>query len=166
MPLPPFIQHLRQKIGHDLLLLPGVCGLVFNDAGEILLHRRSDFGIWAVIGGVLEPGEEPADAVVREVLEETGVVCEPQRVTGVYITPTITYPNGDRCQYVITTFRCRYISGQPCVNDDESLDVRFFPVDALPEMRPDLRVRVEHAIGDDPSPAFHYRGDWRRTIAP
>ena len=39
----------------------------------MLLHRRSDTGKWALIGGALDPGEHPADGVVREVLEETGI---------------------------------------------------------------------------------------------
>ncbi len=96
MSISPYVKKLRAQIGSDLMFLPSVCGLVFNDADELLLGRRSDNGIWSPIGGVLEPGEEPADAVVREVFEETGVDCIPERITGVYLTPITTYPNGDR----------------------------------------------------------------------
>jgi 8-oxo-dGTP pyrophosphatase MutT (NUDIX family) len=152
MPLSPYAQSLRDKVGHALLLFPGVCGLVFNDKNEILLGRRSDTGRWAVVGGMLDPGESPATAVVREVLEETAVVCHPERVTGVYLTRVITYPNGDQAQYVITAFRCRHVSGTPRVNDAESLEVCYFPLDALPDLHPDHRLRIEHAIA--PGPVF------------
>jgi 8-oxo-dGTP pyrophosphatase MutT (NUDIX family) len=54
-------------------LLPGASAVVVDDAGRILLAQRADFGYWSIIGGVPEPGEEPAAAVVREVYEETGV---------------------------------------------------------------------------------------------
>ncbi len=151
MAMSPYMRQLREQMGHHLLLLPGVSGLVFNDAGEILLQRRSDNGRWGIIGGMLDPGEEPADALVREVFEETGVRVEPQRITGVYITPVVTYANGDRAQYVITAFRCRPVSGTPHVHDDESLEVRYFGLDELPELRPDHRLRIRHALTDGPA---------------
>ena len=152
MGMSPYVTELRRQMGTRLLLLPGVCGLVFNAAGEVLLHRRSDTGRWAVLGGMLDPDEEPADAVVREVFEETAVRVAPERVTGVYTTPVITYDNGDRAQYVITAFRCRPIAGTPRVNDDESLEVRYFPLDALPDLRADHALRIRHAV--EPGPVF------------
>jgi 8-oxo-dGTP pyrophosphatase MutT (NUDIX family) len=162
MPVPDFVRQLRRKMGHDLLLLPGVSGMVINERGEVLLQRRSDTGKWALIGGILEPGEEPADAVVREVYEETALRVEPVRIIGVYTTPIITYPNQDRAMYVITAFRCRVVSGEPRVNDDESLEVRYFAPDALPQdLRDDFRRRIEHALADQPGAIFTYGGGWR-----
>lgn len=148
MPIPAFIQSLREQIGHELLLLPGVSALVFNERGEVLLQRRVDSGRWGVIGGIIEPGEEPAEAVVREVLEETGVRVVPLAISGVYTTPVITYPNGDRAQYVLTAFLCRAApeGQQPRACDDESLEVRYFPPDALPGDLPEPhRLRIVHA---------------------
>ena len=55
MPAPDYVLKLREKIGHDPLWLPGVRGVVVNDAGEILLGRRADNGNWALITGILEP---------------------------------------------------------------------------------------------------------------
>jgi 8-oxo-dGTP pyrophosphatase MutT (NUDIX family) len=162
MPVPDFVRELRKHVGHDLLLLPGVSGMVINDAGEVLLQRRSDTGRWALIGGILEPGEDPADAVVREVFEETGLRVEPIRAIGIYTTPIITYPNQDRAMYVITAFRCRVISGEPGVNDEESLEVRYFAPDALPDdLRDDFRERIEHALRDELGAVFRYQGRWR-----
>src|ERR1700761_9536138 len=69
MPIPLFVQELRRKLGDDLLFLPGVAAVVFDDGGRVLLARRADTKRWAVVGGIVEPGEEPADCCVREVLE-------------------------------------------------------------------------------------------------
>ena len=63
MPISPFIAKLREKIGNDLLLLPSVSAIILDDAGRVLIQRASDDGKWYVIGGSLEPGEQPADAV-------------------------------------------------------------------------------------------------------
>ncbi len=73
MPIPEFVSRLRMRVGTELLWLPGVSAVVVDDAGRVLLGRRSDNGRWAVISGILEPGEQPAVAAAREVLEETGV---------------------------------------------------------------------------------------------
>jgi 8-oxo-dGTP pyrophosphatase MutT (NUDIX family) len=147
MAIAPFIKKLREKIGHDLLILPSVCGIVVNEWGDVLLQESKDTGTWMTIGGVADPGEEPGDAVVREVFEETGVTVIPERITSVTNSPIVTYPNGDQVQYVIVTFRCRPIAGEPHVHDDESLEIRYLDPNALPPMRPDQLVRLRHALG-------------------
>ena len=156
MPLPEYVRRLRERIGNDLLLMPAVSGVVVRADGQVLLGRRSDNGRWAVVGGILEPGEPLAEAVVREVYEETAVVCEPVRVSGVYLSPVITYPTtGDVTQYVVTTFTCRYVSGDARVNDDESLEVGWFAPDALPpDLGPSHRARIDHALADEPAAYF------------
>jgi 8-oxo-dGTP pyrophosphatase MutT (NUDIX family) len=147
MPLPDFIRRLRAKIGHDPLFMPGVFAAVFDDAGRVLLGRRADNGKWAPISGIPEPGESPAAAAEREAREEAGVEVVVERVSGVYASPLIEYPNGDVARYVTTALRCRYVSGEPRVSDDESLEVGFFPMDALPpDLRPDhLRMLSDAA---------------------
>ena len=62
MATPEFIVSLRQKIGHDMLWLPGVSIVVVDAAGRLLLGRRADNGRWAVVSGIPEPGEQPAVA--------------------------------------------------------------------------------------------------------
>ncbi len=151
MGLSSYIKKLRTHIGHDLLLLPAVSAMIFNERRELLLHQASDDRRWYLIGGAIDPGENPADACVREVREETGLIVVPQRLIGVYTSPEVVYPNGDRCIYVGTTFRCRVTGGELRVADDESLDVRYFPLDALPELRADQLERVEHALVEGPA---------------
>lgn len=132
MTTPRFIRDLRRSIGHDLLFLPGVSAVVFDGAGRVLLGRRADNGRWALIAGIPEPGEQPAQAAVREVLEETAVHCQPEHVVLVETLDPVRYPNGDRCQFVDVTLRCRATGGEARVNDDESLEVGWFALDALP----------------------------------
>ena len=132
VPIPDFVLALRAKVGHDPLWLPGVSGVVLDDDGRLLLGRRADTGQWAVVSGILEPGEEPAVATVREVLEETGVVAEVVALTAVSVSEEVRYPNGDLARYLDVCFWCRATGGTAAVGDDESLEVAWFDADALP----------------------------------
>ena len=149
MPISPYIESLRAHIGHDLLLLPGVTAVVLDDAGRVLLGRRSDNGQWALIAGVMDPGEQPAETIVREVYEETAVHVVPERVTSVLTQPPTVYPNGDRVEYVDITFRCRAVGGEARVNDDESLAVGWFALDDLPPLSDLIRHRIDCALAAD-----------------
>ncbi|MGW0821730.1 NUDIX hydrolase [Streptomyces sp. NPDC002845] len=151
MATPDFIRTLRASAGHQLLWLPGVTAIVFDDEGRVLLGRRSDTRGWALIGGIPEPGEQPAVCAVREVFEETAVRCEVERVVLVQANEPVTYANGDRCQYMDVTFRCRAVGGEACVNDDESLEVGWFAVDALPDLNEFGRFRIKQALTDAPT---------------
>jgi len=154
-----FIRDLRQKIGHDLLHLIGVSGVVLNHAGEVLLVKSKEVATYMPIGGMVEVGEEPADAAAREIFEETGIEVVPERLVGVFDGPDVTYRNGDRVHYITLVFRCRPVGqSQPRVNDDETTDVRYFALDALPEMRADHRRNIEYALRNDPAAAFIRRG--------
>ena len=101
MSTPEFVLELRKKIGHDLLWLNGVTGCVLNEHGQLLLGRRSDTGEWAMVYGINEPGEQPADTVVREIKEETGIdaiVTDLVAVTS--SNKVLTYANGDNTMYM------------------------------------------------------------------
>ena len=135
MPTPAYIAALREVWGHQPLLLPGVSGVVLRgDPGQeqVLLGRRADNGRWSIPAGIVEPDEQPADCVVRELWEETRVRVAVERLASVIAEGPITYPNGDVCQYISMTFRCRYLSGEAAVGDDESLEVGWFAPDDLP----------------------------------
>ncbi|WP_447035951.1 NUDIX hydrolase [Streptomyces sp. DSM 118878] len=151
MATPDFIRAIRADAGQQLLWLPGVTAIVFDDEGRVLLGRRSDNGRWSVIGGIPEPGEQPAECAVREVYEETAVHCVPERVVLVQALPPVTYPNGDTCQYMDITLRCRAVGGEACVNDDESLDVAWFAVDALPDLHEFSLSRIKQALAEGPT---------------
>lgn len=138
MPIPEYIRIIRQKIGHDLLFMPGVVAVINNTAGHTLLQRRADNGLWSLVGGILEPGEEPADCILREIWEETGLTARADRIIGVYCEPDgiVHYPSGDVVHFITVAFACTPLGGEPAVADEESLEVRYFPPDALPDMDP------------------------------
>jgi 8-oxo-dGTP pyrophosphatase MutT (NUDIX family) len=161
MPTPDFILELRAKVGHARLLLPCVTAVIRNDRGEILLQRRSEGGGWGLLSGIVEPGEEPADAVVREVREESGLSVVPERVSGVYGGPDLAlrYANGDEATYVDITFVCHPTGAEvPRVNDEESLEIRYFEPSALPLMAAYHRYRLEHSLRGDPRAHFRLNG--------
>lgn len=148
MSTPEFITNLRTKIGNDPLWLTGITTYVEDAQGRILLGKRADTGQWALIYGIVEPAEEPANTCVRETLEETGVDIQPVCLVSVKSSPyMVTYANGDQCQYMDLLFFCRpRIDGnaQPRVADDESLEVGWFAPDALPQpLATSTRSRLE-----------------------
>jgi ADP-ribose pyrophosphatase YjhB (NUDIX family) len=147
VPTPPYIAELRRHHGHDLLLLPGVSAVVVEETREgprILLTRRSDTGGWSLPSGIVEPGEQPAGSLIREVLEETCVQVRVDRLALLITDPEQSYPNGDRCQFVSMTFRCSYLAGTAAVGDEESSEVAWFGADSLPDVdgRDGRRIRA------------------------
>lgn len=147
MPTPDFVLALRERIGHAPLWMAGVTAVVQDEQDRVLLVRRADTGQWALVSGILEPGEQPALGLAREIEEETGVQARILALTGVWTLPQITYPNGDQAQYLDLCFLARHVDGVARVNDDESLEVGWFGVNALPEpLMERSRVRLERAL--------------------
>lgn len=152
MPTPEYVTGLREKIGTDLLWMPGASAYILRDGPhgtQVLLVRRSDNGRWTPITGVCDPGEEPDVTAEREALEEALVEITVERLLAVTALRPIAYDNGDRCQYLDHAFRCRWISGQARVGDDESSDVRWFDVDDLPPLLPRFEKQLAMALADD-----------------
>ncbi len=135
MPISPYIKRIRAKIGGDLLLVPGVTAVVINGRDEVLLQLRRDTGSWAPPSGGVEPGETVAQAAIREVREEAGIEVGVEQLVAVLSGKdyVVTYPNGDQLAPVTTVFRCHPLDEtSPRINDDESADLRYFPLDAQP----------------------------------
>jgi ADP-ribose pyrophosphatase YjhB (NUDIX family) len=148
MATPEFILRLREKIGHDPLWLPGTTAVVLDDEDRVLLVRRADDGRWTLVTGCLDPGEQPAIGMAREILEETAVVAEAERLVCVETDPPHVYPNGDQVQFVTLVFRCRAVSGTARVNDEESTDVGWYPLDALPPLPDRHHTYIRRALED------------------
>ncbi|MFC6156778.1 NUDIX hydrolase [Kribbella jiaozuonensis] len=154
MPTPKFILDLREKIGHDLLWLTGVTAVVLDEHEQVLLVRRADNGRWSLVSGILEPGEQPAVGLIREIQEETAVEAEIVRLVSLESLPPASYPNGDQVQFLDLCFRCRPLRGEPRVNDDESLDVRWWPLNDLPELTDREQASIQNALSPDPTPVY------------
>ncbi|HZL36925.1 MAG TPA: NUDIX domain-containing protein [Tepidisphaeraceae bacterium] len=165
MPISQYLRQLRLKIGHDMVMMPAVTAIIVNEAGQVLLHRSRDDGNWYVIGGAPDPGEEPARAAAREAREETGLLVRPERLVGVYVDPPVRYTNGDKVMYTAMAFRCRPIGGELRVADDESLEVRYFQPDALPDSVTQVqRLKIEHALAGAHSAYFAWDEAWLKNL--
>jgi 8-oxo-dGTP pyrophosphatase MutT (NUDIX family) len=123
----PYVARLREQVGTARLLLPSVTAIIYGASSEILLVHQRDGNIWSTPGGAIEPDETPADAVVRETWEETGLLVQPIALLGVFGGPgfVVSYPNGDETQYVMSVFECSVITGQLTRESDEVTDCRF-----------------------------------------
>jgi 8-oxo-dGTP pyrophosphatase MutT (NUDIX family) len=157
MPTPQFVVDLRRKVGRDLLWLSTAMGAVLDKQGRVLLGRRADTGSWTMPGGIIDPGEHPADAAVREIFEETGVIAVPEALTSVSVSPPVTYSNGDRVQYLEYCFRCRAVGGQAGVNDGELIDAGWHALDDLPGLGP-LTMRLLTTAMTADAAAFTFSG--------
>jgi 8-oxo-dGTP diphosphatase len=103
-------------------------GVVAERDGAILLTRRNHepkMGCWSFPSGFVDAGEDVRAAAVREALEETGILVELRRLLGVY------QEEGSRVVYI--AYAARAGPGEP-VADAESMEVRFFAQEALPEL--------------------------------
>jgi 8-oxo-dGTP pyrophosphatase MutT (NUDIX family) len=158
MPTPEFVASLRAHIGHDLLWLSTAAGVVLDADGRVLLGRRSDTGNWGLPGGIIDPAEEPADAAVREIYEETGVIAVPELLVAVSVSGVVTYPNGDVVQYLEVLFRCRATGGTARVNDSESVEVSWHALDNLPELDARTLTRITQGTTDTGRAAFAFSG--------
>ena len=157
MPIPAFIVEIRKLIGNHEMWLPGITAVVTRGSGdtrEILLVQRADNGHWTPITGIPDPGEEPGVAAAREALEETGVVVSVDRLASTSVYPDVVHANGDRASYLDLTFACTYLSGDAHVADDESRDVRWYPLDAMPDMTESMRQRIADALSVEQAARF------------
>ena len=126
----------------------GVSAVIFDRRGRLLLQQRSDGGQWGLPGGGVEIGETIAEAVVREVLEETGLTVRPRRIVGVYSQPAlqvVRYPDGNVWHYISTCFECS-VQGGTLTTCDETLALDYFPLGRLPDtLLPNHRIRIRDA---------------------
>ena len=135
MPISGFYKALRARIGHDLLLLPGVAAVIHNADGEVLIQERAEGG-FSLPAGAIEPGETPGEALVREVWEETGLHVVPTRVLGTFGGKQYRtlYPNGDQAEYTVILFACAIVAGELRCVDGESRSLKFYTVSDIPPL--------------------------------
>ena len=129
-------------------LVPSVNVVVTNDAGDVLLIRRSDNGNWALPGGAVDLGESLSQAAVRETQEETGVDCEITGLSGIYTDPghVILYTSdGEARQEFSIVLTGRATGGQPTPSS-ETCEVRWAAQHDLEtyDMDRSMRLRVRH----------------------
>jgi ADP-ribose pyrophosphatase YjhB (NUDIX family) len=139
-------------------LVPSVNVVVVNDAGEILMIRRTDNDNWAVPGGAVDLGESVAQAAVRETREESGIDCEITGLVGIYSDPkhVLLYTsNGEVRQEFSIVLTARPLSGQPTPSS-ESSEVRWVPVSEIRDYTMDrsMRIRIDDYLDRKESPVI------------
>ena len=124
-----------------------VAGVVVDETGRVLVVQRRDNARWEAPGGILERDETFEEGVVREVAEETGILVDVDRLTGVYKNLTRGI--------IALVYRCHPIGGQGR-STDESSQVRWVhrnEIDGL--MTEAYAVRVHDAFSEIPSSRAH-----------
>ncbi|MFL6374335.1 MAG: NUDIX domain-containing protein [Pyrinomonadaceae bacterium] len=155
-----YVEDLRKKIGHDLLLIPGVAAIIRDREGRILLQRTKS-GYWNLPAGAIDPGEKPAQAIVREVFEETGLVARPVSLIGVTGGPPearTEYENGDLVESTTTIFACEIVGGELKPQDDETLKLGYFAVDEMPQIPAEYKREIFAIEGS--AAFFEWNDEW------
>ena len=130
-----YIKNLRSKVGKSVLLIPGIAAVILDHDGRILLQEKHDEA-WSLPAGMIEPGESPREAIVREVREETGLVVTPGRILGVFGGHTFrySYPNGDSVEYTVILMRCSVLTDSGVISDNETKSMKYFDKHSMPEL--------------------------------
>jgi len=134
--LPSGVKRLFVRVAGATFLV-SVLGIVLDEEGRVLLFRHTyrPFAPWGLPSGLLKPNESPAEAIEREVREETGLVVE--------VVEILEVRTGARPQRLDVWLRCRSRGGsaRPSAEVDEA---RFFELDSLPP----LIAEQEHFLRD------------------
>jgi ADP-ribose pyrophosphatase YjhB (NUDIX family) len=107
-----------------------VAAVVGNENGEILLTQRADSGWWLYPVGWADVGYSPSEIAMKEVLEETGIECEPVSLIAVLDGLRLGFA---RLPMYSLVFHCRMTGGTLKGHPLETRAVGFFPRDNLPQ---------------------------------
>jgi ADP-ribose pyrophosphatase YjhB (NUDIX family) len=110
-----------------------VRGVIAREEGVLLISELADSGRWTLPGGWADVNESPAEAVVREVQEETGFVCRAVKLLGVLDREKQRHHPPFPYHVYKLFFHCEIIGGAPQANL-ESSELGFFKMDQLPEL--------------------------------
>ncbi|TWT10412.1 MULTISPECIES: NUDIX domain-containing protein [unclassified Streptococcus] len=133
-----YISFIRSKVGHDKVFLNFSVGILTDQAGRILLQKRSDFvGTWSLLGGCWELGESSIDALKREFMEESGIEIDVLELLNVYTNYEENYPNGDVAQTVGFLYRVKAVKDFDITGftNEETLALNFFSEKDLSQIK-------------------------------
>ena len=115
-----------------------IAGVVFSsDRSSVLLILRRDVPVWVLPGGGIDPGETAEEAVIREILEETGLSVKVERLIGRY------YPV-NRIAKRALLYECSVLKGALQATE-ETRAAKFFSLDALPPQPPPYPEWIQDA---------------------
>jgi ADP-ribose pyrophosphatase YjhB (NUDIX family) len=166
-----FVQEWMESIGEGIpgYVTPKVAigAIVGNDDGEILLMQRADSGIWLYPTGWADVGYSASEVAVKEVLEETGIECEPMQLLGVVDGQRMGF---SRFGMNMLLFHCRATGGTLQGHPLETSGLGWFAADALPSATAGIEwwgqmafnaINGERSIAtfDSPRPTVWRQGD-------
>lgn len=137
MPMSTYYRQLREKIGSDLIFSPSVAAIIRNRDQEVLFVQSATDLLWSIPAGAIELGETPAEAIRREVFEETGLTVRPLRILGVVGGRDFrwTYLDGNRVEYLTVVFECQVESGELSAIDGEVAAFQYCSHQELPALQ-------------------------------
>jgi len=124
---PGWLQNIAARLIRPLFQVFSAA-VIFNEHRQILLVKLTyqRFHPWGLPGGGLNYDEQPADAVVREMFEETGITIETER----FLFAKTWTPDRVGLYYICT------IKGGPFQPSEEVSELGYFSKDNLPDVRP------------------------------
>lgn len=138
-------------------IVVAVTAFIRDEAGRLLLIRRTDNDLYAIPGGALELGERLTQTVQREVMEETGIVVTVTGLIGVYSDPehVIEFTDGEVRQEFSICFRADPTGGDLRTSDEskEVLWVAPAELDGL-NIHPSIRLRIRHGFEERAEPYY------------
>ncbi|MCR8980889.1 NUDIX hydrolase [Brevibacillus laterosporus] len=131
-----YYKKIREKVGNELIFMPSVAGIIRNDLGEVLLQNKGNGENWSLPAGAIELGEAPAEAIVREVWEETGLYVVPRKLIGIFGGKDFRYQylNGHKVEYNVYMFDCVIHSGELNPKDNETVELCYFNPNKMPDL--------------------------------
>ena len=120
------------RISKRGIIQPGCSAIVYQDAGQkVLLTQRTDNGRWCLPGGRLDPGESVEECCVREVLEETGLIVEVQKMVGVYSNPHMLIEYTDNSVQILGLCFEVVVTGGALRLSDETTAYGYFSLEEM-----------------------------------
>ncbi|MFB5192434.1 NUDIX hydrolase [Alicyclobacillus fastidiosus] len=149
-----YIMDLRRVLGSQPLIMAAAAIVVVNEDGQLLLQHRSDNDCWGLPGGSMELGESFEDTARRELLEETGLTAGKLELLYVHSGQDAfyRYPNGHEVYVASVIYVTKEFTGELKVDEEESLEVKwFFPADLPMQLnpldKPVIDFYIQHKCG-------------------
>ncbi|MBN2478497.1 NUDIX hydrolase [Candidatus Micrarchaeota archaeon] len=117
-------------------------GIILKDGRILLIKRKNEpfKGMWALPGGLIEDNETLGECVKREIMEETGLAVEAERLTGIY-----SKPDRDPRKVITVVFICRITGGNEKAGDDAK-ELKWFSLGKLPVLAADHKKVITDAV--------------------
>ena len=126
---------------------PTASAVVHDDDDRLLLARRAGDpgkGLWDLLGGFMDEGEEPLETLRRELREETGLEVEPGEFLGIWMD---RYGTDEDAHATLNLYwSARLVGGEPEAADDVS-ELAWFPPDELPPAR-EIAFHIADVLAD------------------